>query len=297
MTAASDQWSLGIVAYEVLIGRRPFEADAIPEAFHRILQTDLLEDDRRLSPAIISVLRRALSRNTSSRFESCSEFAGALARAIDASDVPVRQMPPAPAFAPPPPQVTGAVPAITVTRMEERPLPDGVTASQIFPAATTGFFSSSTERYVEIKGSLNFFRDGLQREYQDLSAQARLTYKLWVTCVALGFLMLVAGVGLLFANRIAQGAVTTASTVLLYFIQKVFQQREDHYRSAAAQKHSNLEYGNQWLLVIQSIDAMDDSKERSTRQARLVDALTERLKSTRNRQGVPAGVAGSAAIH
>jgi hypothetical protein len=164
----------------------------------------------------------------------------------------------------------------TLTQLEEIPAPPGVTATQIFPA--TGFFSSSTDRYAEIKGSLQFFRDGLQREYEELSGQAKLTYRLWVACVALGFVVLVTGVALMFANRIAQGAVTAASTVLLYFIQRVFQQREDHYRAAAAQKHSNLEYGNQWLLVIQSIDAMENPADRAARQARLVDALTERLE-------------------
>jgi hypothetical protein len=38
-----------------------------------------------------------------------------------------------------------------------------------------------------------------------------------------------------------------------------------------------LQYGNQWLLVIQSVDAIQDPAERMKRQARLVDVLTEKL--------------------
>jgi hypothetical protein len=37
-----------------------------------------------------------------------------------------------------------------------------------------------------------------------------------------------------------------------------------------------LQYGNQWLLVIQSVDAIQDPAERMKRQARLVDVLTEK---------------------
>jgi hypothetical protein len=42
-----------------------------------------------------------------------------------------------------------------------------------------------------------------------------------------------------------------------------------------------LEYGNHWLLVIQSIDAIEEPKERMKKQARLVAVLTEKLKAAR----------------
>jgi serine/threonine protein kinase len=309
--ATADQWSLAAVAYEALAGHRLVKAEDISEAIYLILNIDLLPH-RELPPAVDAVLRKALTRDPSERFKTCAEFASSLCAALEheqtlisseqlaaptnglatgnvpavspsmeaAPDLPVpaAEVPPT-VLTPVTTELSPGATESTLTRLAERQLPPGVTATQIFPA--TGFFSSSTDRYAEIKGSLQFFRDGLQRDYEELSAQAKLTYKLWVACVALGFLVLVLGVGLMFANRIAQGAITAASTLLIYFIQRVFQQREDHYRAAATQKHSNLEYGNQWLLVIQSIDAMEDSRERALRQARLVDALTDRLKKSR----------------
>lgn len=124
-------------------------------------------------------------------------------------------------------------------------------------------------------------------EYQNLLRQANLTYRLWLVCVGLGFLVLLGGVGAMLLGCIAEGAATAASTVLVYFIQRVFQQREDHYRSLATSKNSHLEYGNHWLLVIQSIDSIEDQKERAKRQARLVDVLTKRLGTDADRRGRP----------
>jgi hypothetical protein len=97
-------------------------------------------------------------------------------------------------------------------------------------------------------------------------------------CVGLGFAVLIGGIVLLFIGRITQGIVTAASSILVYFIQKVFHQREDFYRLSAESKSKHLQYGNQWLLVIQSVDAIEDAAERVRRQTALVDVLTDRLR-------------------
>lgn len=99
--------------------------------------------------------------------------------------------------------------------------------------------------------------------------------------MAFGFAVLLCGLVLMFLGRITEGVATGASTLLLYFIQRIFQQREDHYRAAADHKSQNLEYGNQWLLVIQSIDAIEDPSGRAERQSRLVDVLTQKLRVQR----------------
>ena len=78
-------------------------------------------------------------------------------------------------------------------------------------------------------------------------------------------------------GHVAEGAATAAATTIVYFIQKVFQQREDFYRASAAVKAQHLEYGNHWVLVIQSIDAMRDHEQQGQRQAKLVDVLIEKL--------------------
>ena len=145
----------------------------------------------------------------------------------------------------------------------------------VFPQ--TGFFRTDKVRFEKIEESIKFYRDNLDAEYQTLTKQANLTYKLWVSCVTLGFLLLAVGVVLMFTADLAKGAITTASTVLIYFVQRVFHQREDYYRKAAGIKSRHLQYGNRWLLVIQSLDAIEDSRERIKRQTRLVDVLTEKL--------------------
>jgi hypothetical protein len=91
---------------------------------------------------------------------------------------------------------------------------------------------------------------------------------------------LVSGVILLFLKQFAAGSVSAISTTFVYFIQRVFQQREDHYRSLATCKHEHLEYGNHWLLVIQSIDAIESTVERERRQSELVDVLTRKLATS-----------------
>jgi Cyanobacterial TRADD-N associated 2-Transmembrane domain len=141
------------------------------------------------------------------------------------------------------------------------------------------FFQDESIRFTKIQETLQFYRDHLNGEYQNLLKQANLTYRLWITCVVLGFLILLSGVVAMLVGYISEGAATAASTIIIYFIQRVFQQREEYYRTFAKTKNSHLEYGNQWLLVIQSIDSIEDPAERSRRQSRLVEVLTNKLST------------------
>ena len=169
------------------------------------------------------------------------------------------------------------------------PASPGVTSLNVLPAPTgffgeadlsrTGFFEGNKDRYNEIQETLSFYRKHLNTEYQSLSNQAKWTYYLWLTSVILGLGCLVAGVVLLLQQHFAAGSVSAISTTFVYFIQRVFQQREDHYRTLAAAKREHLEYGNHWLLTIQSIDAIENPFERQRRQGDLVDALTNKLST------------------
>jgi hypothetical protein len=175
-------------------------------------------------------------------------------------------------------------------RAQSQPNAAGVTALSVLPPPTgffggaavsrTSFFEGDQVRYKKIQESLTFYRDHLNGEYQSLSNQAKSTYYLWIASVVLGLGALVAGVILLFLKQFAAGSVSMISTTFVYFIQKVFQQREDYYRSLATAKHEHLEYGNHWLLVIQSIDAIESSVERERRQSELVDVLTRKLATS-----------------
>src|SRR4029077_20150074 len=42
----------------------------------------------------------------------------------------------------------------------------------------------------------------------------------------------------------------------------------------------HLEYGDQWLLVVQTIDAIEDPARRNQRQAKLVDILMSKLQQS-----------------
>ena len=119
-SSATDVYSLGIVAYQCLAGRRPFEADspvATALAHLREAPPPLPPD---VPPPVRTVVERAMAKNPADRFASAAALADA-ARAGHASAVPpappTLTMPmPMPPSAPPPlprkpPAVVGGVAA------------------------------------------------------------------------------------------------------------------------------------------------------------------------------------------
>ncbi|MCX6619699.1 MAG: serine/threonine-protein kinase, partial [Acidobacteria bacterium] len=80
----SDQFSLAVVCYQMLVGRRPFLSDNFFDLQTKIVTenpqpADLLNPT--LSPGIRTVLETGLAKQPSHRFESCTEFAAALTAA------------------------------------------------------------------------------------------------------------------------------------------------------------------------------------------------------------------------
>jgi hypothetical protein len=72
----------------------------------------------------------------------------------------------------------------------------------------------------------------------------------------------------------------------------VFQKREDYYRDQMSLKIKYLQYGNDWLLLIQSIEAIPDAAERLEEQHRLARVLLDRIKGEDSRPPrEPAGAA------
>ena len=77
-TPASDRYSLAVVAYELLTGRRPFESESptVEAAAH--VQAEVPS----ISPQLDPVFRRALAKDGSGRFETASGFVAALREAL-----------------------------------------------------------------------------------------------------------------------------------------------------------------------------------------------------------------------
>src|SRR4029079_2823292 len=89
ITAASDIYSMGVIAYEMLTGRRPFNPASAPQLLEmhregiRVKPIDLRTN---LSSEAQAIILRALSFERTARYQSAAEFGNTLARALLAEE-------------------------------------------------------------------------------------------------------------------------------------------------------------------------------------------------------------------
>jgi predicted Ser/Thr protein kinase len=77
----SDQFSLGVIAYEMLTGEKPFAGEHLTTTVYRIVHDEPAGADRvnpTLNSKIDGVVRKALAKKPDARYASCSAFISAL---------------------------------------------------------------------------------------------------------------------------------------------------------------------------------------------------------------------------
>ncbi|HEX9187745.1 MAG TPA: serine/threonine-protein kinase [Vicinamibacteria bacterium] len=91
---ATDVYALGVVAFEMLTGRRPFRARSYAELMMKVIDVPPPSahfQNRALDPEVDEVLAKVLSKRPEDRFESAAAFASALRRVLLPGDTPVRR--------------------------------------------------------------------------------------------------------------------------------------------------------------------------------------------------------------
>jgi serine/threonine protein kinase len=84
----ADQFSLAVIAYEMLTGEKPFLADQLPALLFRIVREDPVPPQRlnpTIGPQVEVVLKKALAKNANERYANCLQFVDALAHALQAT--------------------------------------------------------------------------------------------------------------------------------------------------------------------------------------------------------------------
>lgn len=84
----TDQFSLGVVAWEMLTGEKPFSGENLSTVVYRIVSEEPLPAQHlngTLTPRIDEVLRRALAKDAAKRFANCAGFVDALEMACTES--------------------------------------------------------------------------------------------------------------------------------------------------------------------------------------------------------------------
>lgn len=81
----SDQFSLAVIAFEMLAGQKPFNGDSLAALVHQIVYEEprsLLETAPHLPREVDTVIRKALSKNAADRYAASTQFVRALRAAM-----------------------------------------------------------------------------------------------------------------------------------------------------------------------------------------------------------------------
>ncbi len=99
LDSRTDAFSLGVVFYEMLTGRRPFEGKSAIDTLHAIINLEprpAVEVNPRLPREVTDILGKALAKEVSERYQHADDFAldlRRLKRAIESNSLPSIQTP------------------------------------------------------------------------------------------------------------------------------------------------------------------------------------------------------------
>ena len=79
---AADLYAVGVMAYELLLGRSPYEGKSTEELIRAVLGSDPDVSDPSIPPALRSVLSRLLSKDPRARIRDAAELCALLAAAV-----------------------------------------------------------------------------------------------------------------------------------------------------------------------------------------------------------------------
>jgi serine/threonine-protein kinase len=85
----TDQFALGVIAYELLTRRRPFQGETLTALFYQILHerpAPVSLSNPTLGDQVEGVLAKALDKQPAQRYSTCTGFANALGAALNLSD-------------------------------------------------------------------------------------------------------------------------------------------------------------------------------------------------------------------
>jgi serine/threonine protein kinase len=270
----TDVYQVGAVLYHMIEGRPPSHRTLDPLGPHAPARLTSRSD------GLAMVIRQCLQHEPSKRYPDMRALEEALRWCLSEPIMSVEDSP------------TVVQHTFDLNRSEQllhnppearglQTLASASVASGFFGAAPiTGsrLFAEGNEFFRQVRQTFEFYRKHLDDEYRQLSSQIESSHRLWIGCVGVGFAILLAGLLAVLFGRVAQGVLTSSASTIVYFIVRVFQKREDYYREEKALKMKYLQYGNDWLLLIQSIEAIPDAPDRLDQQRRLARVLLDRIK-------------------